>query len=180
MSVLKIDLRDLRSGSFRVEGNIGASQLGLSRATGFFFTGPLVLRVRISTTNRLTYYVSGWVSFEISGECARCLKELSHEDRIRISGVFAFPEAVAKLDLTEKEVEQEGIFPLEAGQKIIDLTDLVRESVVLEYPRFLKCTEQCKGLCPVCGCDLNEKVCNCRQNAIDPRWAKLAELKRKG
>ncbi len=179
MSILKIDLDDLRSGSHKVEGSIQAHLLAFNNADEFAFSGPLVLRVRINTTDRLAYYVSGSIHFKVTGECVRCLKEISHEQRTKISGVFAFPEAVARLDLTEQQLEDEGIFPLEPGQKIIDLTDLLQESVVLDYPRFLRCSEDCKGLCPVCGCDLNQEQCDCRQKGFDPRWDKLAELKRK-
>ena len=179
MPILNIDLEDLRSGSYKVEGRIQAHQLEFADATEFTFSGPLVLRVRISTTDRLTYYVSGSILFKVAGECLRCLKEITHEQRTKISGVFAFPAAIAKLNLTEKQLEGEGIFPLESAQKTIELTDMLRESVILDYPRYLKCSEDCKGLCPVCGCNLDEENCNCRQKEIDPRWAKLTELKRK-
>ena len=179
MSILNIDLEDLRSGSYKVEGRIQAHQLKFTDATEIAFSGPLVLRVRISTTDWLTYYVSGSICFKVAGECLRCLKDITHEQRTKISGVFAFPAAIARLNLTEQQLGDEGIFSLESAQKTIDLTDLVRESVIIGYPRFLRCSEDCKGLCPVCGCNLNEKNCNCQQKGIDPRWAKLAELKRK-
>ena len=179
MSILKIDFEDLRSGSHKVKGSLRAYQLNINNANDFAFSGPLVLSVRISTTDSLTYYVSGSVSFRISGECVRCLGEISHRQQTKISGVFAFPEAVARLDLSEQQREDEGIYRLESGQKAIDLTDLVRESLILDYPRYLKCSEDCKGLCPVCGCNLNEKDCGCLRQETDPRWAKLAELKRK-
>ncbi len=179
MSILNIDLKDLRSGSYKVEGRIQAHQLKFTDATEVVFSGPLVLRVRISTTDWLTYSVSGSISFKVAGECLRCLKEITHEQRTKISGVFAFPVAIAKLNLTEQQLGVEGIFSLESAQKTIDLADLVRESVFLDYPRYLRCSEDCKGLCPVCGCYLDEENCNCQQKEIDPRWAKLAELKRK-
>lgn len=179
MSILKIDLTDIRSGSCKVEGNIQASQLNLNRPKDYSISGPLVLRLRISTTDRLTFYVSGSISYEISGECVRCLAELLHEQQVKVTGVFAFPEAIAKLDLTPEQLEDEGIFALRSEQKTIDLTDLLRETVILDYPRYLKCSEECKGLCSICGCNLNKKSCNCKQQQIDSRWAKLAELKRK-
>ncbi|MBQ3561654.1 MAG: DUF177 domain-containing protein, partial [Oscillospiraceae bacterium] len=46
----------------------------------------------------------------------------------------------------------------------------------LEVPFQLLCREDCKGLCPVCGSDLNEKTCNCNQKQIDPRLEKLKML----
>ena len=41
------------------------------------------------------------------------------------------------------------------------------------------CKEDCKGLCPKCGCDLNEKECSCTTKEIDPRWAVLKNFKPK-
>jgi DUF177 domain-containing protein len=179
MSILKIDLMNLRSGSYKVEGRIQARQLNPIQSTDYTISGPLVLRLRISTTDQLTYFVSGSISYGISGECVRCLVEFLHEQEVKVTGVFAFPEAIAKLDLTPEQLEDEGIFPLKSEQKTIDLTELILETVILDYPRYLKCSEDCKGLCPLCGCNLNEKSCNCRQQQIDPRWAKLTELERK-
>ncbi|MEA2062788.1 MAG: DUF177 domain-containing protein, partial [Gemmatimonadota bacterium] len=178
--ILIIDLKDIISGSHQAEGRLEAKALMFNSESGIEFSGPLFLSVRISTTDQLTYYTKGWISFEMDEKCSRCLKALHHHQRTRISGIFAFPEALDRLELSGERLEEEGIRELEQGRKTIDLTDLVRECVLLDYPRFLQCSEDCKGLCPVCGCNLNERECNCARDEIDPRWAKLKELQDKG
>jgi uncharacterized protein len=62
------------------------------------------------------------------------------------------------------------------GEKI-DLTDLVREQILLDLPTQILCQEDCKGLCQKCGANLNEVNCNCEENEIDPRWSALKNLK---
>jgi uncharacterized protein len=49
----------------------------------------------------------------------------------------------------------------------------VREQVLLQIPPSPLCAEQCQGLCPKCGKDLNEGDCGCDRTVVDPRWAAL-------
>lgn len=58
----------------------------------------------------------------------------------------------------------------------INLTSLVREDILLELPTKILCKEDCKGLCPVCGQNLNLGSCSCNVKVTDPRWDKLKEL----
>jgi uncharacterized protein len=58
----------------------------------------------------------------------------------------------------------------------IDLDELVLEQLELSLPSRVLCSEECRGLCPQCGADLNVEQCNCKPQ-IDPRWQALADLK---
>jgi uncharacterized protein len=58
------------------------------------------------------------------------------------------------------------------------LEDVLREQLLLASPVKLVCREDCKGLCPQCGTNLNTVTCNCQQPG-DARWAALSELKNK-
>ena len=58
----------------------------------------------------------------------------------------------------------------------IDMDELVMTDVTLELQFRLLCREDCKGLCPICGADLNETTCNCNTTQIDPRLEKLKML----
>jgi uncharacterized protein len=61
----------------------------------------------------------------------------------------------------------------------IDLSAVLSEQVVIDVPMKPVCSEECKGLCPNCGADLNEGECNCKEDKTDPRLAPLAEIKKK-
>ena len=63
--------------------------------------------------------------------------------------------------------------------KEIDLSPAVREQILLSVPAAPLCGEDCKGLCPKCGKDLNEGDCGCDRSVIDPRWAALKGIQLK-
>ncbi len=63
------------------------------------------------------------------------------------------------------------------GGKVIELDPIVREQLLLALPGYPVCQEACKGLCSVCGANLNERECGCERRAPDPRWAGLEKLK---
>jgi uncharacterized protein len=58
----------------------------------------------------------------------------------------------------------------------LELGEMVREELILAVPPYVLCREDCRGLCPQCGNDLNEGPCSCSPEP-DPRWAKLEALK---
>ncbi|MCE5271607.1 DUF177 domain-containing protein [bacterium] len=179
MSVLVIELEKLRGGSCRNSGAVDPVELQFADPAELVFEGPLELDVRVSTTDRLSFYVHGTLSYRVSAECRRCLRPVSVERNPEVRGMFAFNEALERLELNDEERELQDIIPLAADSDSLDLTSLVREAVVLDYPHFLLCSESCRGLCPGCGADLNVEACRCHHESDDPRWAKLLGLKKK-
>jgi uncharacterized protein len=65
------------------------------------------------------------------------------------------------------------------GEDFVDLTPQMREDIILELPQRALCQPDCKGLCPVCGKDLNESACGCKVSREDMRWQALNQLKLK-
>jgi len=63
-------------------------------------------------------------------------------------------------------------------QSEIDITEDIRETVLLAIPIKLLCKHDCKGLCPHCGANLNVESCTCAEEMIDPRWEALKKLLR--
>ena len=61
----------------------------------------------------------------------------------------------------------------------LELEDVLREQMLLEVPIKTVCTEECKGLCPHCGRNLNTGECECAAKVSDPRWEALKGLKDK-
>jgi len=60
----------------------------------------------------------------------------------------------------------------------LELSDVLREYVLLALPMQRVCSESCKGICPVCGENRNQSECRCQATVVDDRWAALKELKR--
>ena len=96
--------------------------------------------------------------------CDRCLKPFSQEMRVPVEVLLA--------ESLENEDNDE-IILLEDGE--VDLEDVFTTAVVLAMDSKHLCSEDCKGLCPGCGVNLNEEPCRCSKE-VDPRLAALAQL----
>ncbi|MFO7941942.1 MAG: DUF177 domain-containing protein [Bacillota bacterium] len=80
--------------------------------------------------------------------------------------------------LPEDEDEREDIIPRSKDGKTIDVAGRVREELILALPTKILCSPDCRGLCPICGQDLNRGSCDCSTEEIDPRMKELEKLKR--
>jgi len=73
--------------------------------------------------------------------------------------------------------EEPGVFTI-SEQHILDLTEAIRQNAIVAIPMKPLCREDCAGICPKCGKDLNQGECGCPTEEVDPRWAKLLKLKK--
>ncbi len=111
---------------------------------------------------------TGRISGILSPSCHRCLEEFP----LPLEGEFT--EEI-QLDAEGVKVAQEDV-DTACAQDSIDLSQLAREHVLLNLPVKFLCSQECPGICPVCGQDLAENKCGCEQDKIDPRLEKLKEL----
>ena len=65
------------------------------------------------------------------------------------------------------------------AEDFVDLTPNIREDIILELPQRALCQDDCRGLCPQCGKNLNEGPCRCRAQHVDLHWHALDQLKLK-
>jgi uncharacterized protein len=121
--------------------------------------------------------VVGDYSTRIEARCARCLEPVSRDlasqfDLLyRPLGVDAGPDERA-VQRAETEI---GYY---RGEGLL-LEDVLREQVLLGVPIKLVCSEQCRGMCPRCGQNLNAGQCVCPEPVSDNRWAALKDLREK-
>lgn len=113
-------------------------------------------------------YVSGTVSASLTGECARCLDELSDSVTVELGELFAYPESI-----TDETTDADELPRVHDDQ--IDLEQTVRDAVVLALPLAPLCSEECLGLCPECGERRAELPPDHTHERLDPRWAALRE-----
>ena len=106
---------------------------------------------------------AGTIDSPWSGECVRCLGPARGRLHVTVR------------ELYEPGSDAEETYPLVGDQ--IDLEPLVRDAVLLELPLAPLCTDDCQGLCPVCGVNRNLTSCTCAAEARDPRWSALDDLK---
>ncbi len=107
--------------------------------------------------------------------CDRCTKEYDTE----VNHSFKMTYLIGENFGSEDEEEQTDVHYLNSDEDKIDLQNDVTELTQLALPMKSICSDDCKGLCPKCGADLNEKSCNCKDDEIDPAWEPLLKLKDK-
>jgi uncharacterized protein len=105
----------------------------------------------------------------MAGQCRRCLAAVTVPVVADVDALFSQdPDAL----------EDPSSYPLARDATAIDLRGALREELLLALPQWVVCREDCRGLCPRCGADLNAGPCGCPP-AVDPRWSGLAALKHK-
>jgi len=137
---------------------------------------PLVADFKFSNTNR-SIIIEGELDTSVSVECVRCLEHFS------LPIHFSFQEAYTSQDLMldakgNLVTEDEDIRSVFEGH-ILDLSEFLRQNVILALPSAPICSPDCKGLCPICGKNLNEGQCRCSERKTDPRWKKLLDYMKK-
>jgi len=105
---------------------------------------------------------------QILTSCARCLKE------IELPLCFDFSETLV---LSGQEVSADADSVIFFEGKEIDVGEIAINNLLLNLSTKYLCKEDCLGLCPKCGKDLNEGDCGCDFVEIDPRWEKLKNFK---
>lgn len=122
--------------------------------------------------------VRGEIHARLCARCDRCLGDVEFATGIPFDLIYAPEDPGAgrsgEIELHSRDMD----FALYDNDRI-DLDSLVLEQLELSLPRRILCSENCKGLCPQCGADLNSGDCGCRR-PVDPRWQALADLKNGG
>jgi uncharacterized protein len=122
--------------------------------------------------------IHGWVQTGLDLECSRCLKSLSCPMTSQID-VTLFPETGVALE-EEIELGNEDLKTSFFSGEEIDLSKLIREQIILNVPYKALCHEECRGLCPRCGANLNEGDCGCEGKALGSAFDVLRNLKLNG
>lgn len=152
---LIVDVARLDKGGEWYEGETAPDLLDLGESE---FVSPVggmcyALKIEIIGTELL---VRGAVRQRLTCICSRCAVSFETE--------AVDPEFVTSLEIND-------------ATDFVDLTEEVREAIILALPRYPVCRETCRGLCMKCGADLNKKACTCRETGGDDRWAALEALK---
>ena len=166
--MLSFDTRALESKAVQVEGDLAASD-PVWAERDVRPTGAVHVEGRLSAAGEGRFYFSGHLSGEVALECRRCLTAVSSDVRENVHFLVA-PEG----DPTTED--DPDVFLFDAGTGQIDLRPAIRESWLLAAPAFVQCREDCKGLCPHCGTDLNVNACDCA-STTDARWDALQQAR---
>lgn len=168
---LVLDTRELgrRPGSMRALqlSAPAPAGLGIEDLIGVPVGAELALDLRLESVMD-GVLVTGTVMAPVSGECGRCLTEVSDELTVTVQELFLYPEASADHDEDDE-------LPALVGD-MIDLGPTLRDAVVLALPLTPLCREDCQGLCATCGERLDDLPEDHAHDTSDARWGALAGL----
>ena len=119
--------------------------------------------------------LQGDLQVTVDAACDRCLEPVSLPIRSPFDLVY-MPASVAA-EGGEDEIDEAAVEVGYYEGRGLELNDVLREVVLLALPMQLVCGETCKGICPVCGQNRNQRECGCQSAAADDRWTKLKELR---
>jgi uncharacterized protein len=122
------------------------------------------------------FRLDGTLRTELELPCSRCLEPF----RLPVDAVFDLRYHPASAMSTEEErgIDEDDLETSYYRDEQIDLNELMREQFYLALPMKPLCQDECRGLCPQCGTNLNHGACSCAAEWKDPRLAPLEAIKR--
>lgn len=137
-----------------LSGEVAPDDLGLDGNSRVVFSSPVKFTLHLSLVKE-KLLARGRISTDYQAQCDRCLE--TYRRTIELNDVCQY------FDETDNDE--------------IDLTDTLREDILIDFPQRLVCTDSCRGLCAVCGRNLNDGLCECRQEpAKEDFWSVLDGL----
>jgi len=162
--------------SQQLKESIGAIQnykvSGVSDVIGNGSSNNIQGEVSLIRTNR-SILAKGALHTVIKITCSRCLSLFDCPLAINIEEEY-FPISDVVSGTHIPLPEEPGGFTIDEHH-ILDLTEAVRQNALLAIPMKPLCREDCAGLCPECGHNLNQGACGCLSQRMDPRWAELSK-----
>lgn len=127
---------------------------------------PVHIRYEIEKVGS-EFFINTLFETNITMTCDRCAEEYIQEvsDSVRI--IFTQDKAL---------LGEDDVYLVTGGTTEVDITNSLRESLLLAIPFKKVCFADCKGLCVTCGANLNFETCTCPQRGTDPRWDQLKKL----
>jgi uncharacterized protein len=149
--MLQVDVRDLHQGPVETVGQLEPEDptfAGLS----LDLDGPVQVEGRLAQTGDQEFFWQARLTGRLRGACRRCLTDVVYPLDADVEVLFsADPDAA----------DDPSVYPLKAPVTHVDVRPAVREEVALAVSAYPLCREDCAGLCPRCGADLNVGPCGC-------------------
>jgi len=166
---LKIDLCDI-AGTPGARGRYSISER-LASAEGPSSVRPVTGEMTVENTGSLLL-LRGRLTGVLKLSCTRCLSEFEQPLAINVEEEFATENTAPDIETVDRDDPEASAM----SDYVLDVSELVRQQVVLHAPIASVCRPDCRGICPQCGHNLNEGPCDCAPQTADSPWAKLQYL----
>ena len=161
--MLSFDIRALETQAATVDAELSADD-PVWQAGDPVPSSAVRVTGRLSAAGSGRFYWHGTVDGDVRMPCRRCLVETSAHVHDEAHLIFAQAD--------DEETDDPDVYRLDPRARELDLRPAIREQWMLAAPGFVLCREDCKGLCPRCGADLNAGPCSCPPTP-DARWDAL-------
>ena len=146
------------------------------KSEGFLFKGPFHITCEITGSEDVAH-IRCSVFVPVILQCALCLDEFTDI----VGREFTLVAQKLRNGMTvpgnsEDNNDEDSLIFIHQDTNTLDITGFVRDAVILSIPLKPVCRENCKGLCSVCGHNLNKGDCGCKRESIDTRWKDLSGL----
>jgi uncharacterized protein len=168
-----IDLITLRESPFDFEISLAPEEIELDSDEAKLKNAAQVKG--ILTRHIAQIDVEGTIFAPLEIDCSRCLLAIDKDLEVNFHAVFVTPENFTETKEAELNAGDLDVSVLEGNE--INISELVREQILLNLPEQVFCQENCKGLCEKCGANRNLIDCKCIEKEVDPRWSALKNLK---
>ena len=112
------------------------------------------LRLHIERCDKRKFHYTANFNGIFAAACSRCLGEV----------------------MVPVQFEYEEVLDIDEDSEELDTEELLQREILMEWPAKILCSRDCKGLCQICGCNLNVKDCGCERTVIDPRMAAILDV----
>ena len=164
---MKIDIFSLTEGENPLQFEEDSSLFDLPPELG----SDMSIEVNAVVTKRGTnLIVKGEVTCPLNMECNRCVEPFQYKLQAPLEAYYVLGEDAAS------SKEDSEVIRISQTDQSVSLREIVREAILLAVPYKALCRTDCRGLCPVCGRNLNKEKCNCTPRSPDPRWAALKDV----
>ena len=170
---MRLDLNKIHSPRERYEAVYPADAFS-PEGEAFRVAGPVSLAFDI-VKDKENFQLIGEVSSSLELPCSRCLE--SYTTPVRSTFDLRYQPRTQNAGEGEREIHEDDLSTAFYENEEIDLGQLMREQFYLALPMKPLCGDDCRGLCPVCGGNLNRTQCGCKNEWEDPRLAVLKTLK---
>ena len=140
----------------------------VSRLGEFPITKKAPIDIRIANQENKRLLIQGDVDLTISIPCSRCLEEIPTDIRFSIDKDLKLEGPV----VSDEEMEETDYL---IGLNL-DIDKLIYGEILVNWPMKVLCSKDCKGICKVCGMNLNKGNCDCQRTELDPRMAAIQDV----
>ena len=164
---MKIKFTNYKDGLHQFDFKTDVEELGLEEK----FIGNILLNCGMDKSST-QIVINCNLLLQAKFACDRCMAEFDKDIKTDFRIIYFLSQSSSN-----DEVDENGIYYLSQNDDTIDLTKDTIENILLTIPMKILCSEDCKGLCFVCGVNKNETECNCEVETNNPVWDKLLKLK---